>query len=49
LRKFISVTASKEAIYIGSRDDSVLPSLMLIIMIIYLLWDKKTVAKRKNM
>ena len=47
--KFISVTASKEAIYIGSRDDSVLPSLILIIMIIYLLWDKKTVAKRKNM
>ncbi|MBR6696339.1 MAG: hypothetical protein IKL70_08010 [Oscillospiraceae bacterium] len=47
--KFISITVSKEAIYIGSRENSVLPSIILIIMIIYLLWDKKTVAKRKNM
>lgn len=47
--KFIIITVSKEAIYIGSRENSILPSLILIIMIIYLLWDKKTVAKRKNM
>lgn len=47
--KFISITASKEAIYIGSRDNSIIPSIILIIMIIYLLWDKKTVANRKNM
>lgn len=47
--KFISITVSKEAIHIGSRENSVLPSIILIIMIIYLLWDKKTVAKRKNM
>ena len=47
--KFISITVSKEAIYIGSRENSILPSIILIIMIIYLLWDKKTVANRKNM
>ncbi len=47
--KFISITVSTEAIYIGSREDSLMPSVILIIMIIYLLWDKKTVANRKNM
>jgi len=47
--KFISITVATEAIYIGLRETSILPSVILIIMIIYLLWDKKTVANRKNM
>ena len=47
--KFISITASKNAVYMGSREISVFPSVILIIMIIYLLWDKKTVANTKNM
>lgn len=47
--KFMSITVCKEAIHMGSRENSIVPSLILIIMIIYLLWDKKTVANRKNM
>ncbi len=47
--KFISITVATEAIYTGLRETSILPSVILIIMIIYLLWDKKTVANRKNM
>lgn len=47
--KFISITVSSSAIFRGSRDVSAFPSVILIIMIIYLLWDKKTVANKEKL
>ncbi len=47
--KLITITTSSGAIYKGSRNISVLPSVILIIMIIYLLWDKKTVANKEKL
>ncbi len=47
--KFVTITTSSSAIYRGSRDISVLPSVILIMMIIYLLWDKKTVANKEKL